>query len=357
MVMGERRPPRTGGEKSNHFIAQGLQTSSAIHLQLFYLEDAPQWIQWLNRKGCWRILYFCCINIYCLRKLCYQTADVVFVDSYFHGRLALFHLITPLLKCSILYSCREPRPVTGCELPLEMWTLRLALQRATIVVGNSQYSLTAMERITPLRGKGKVIYPGFDRPPSHQNTTIKKKNQPIQLIYVAAVRPHKRLDFLVEVLGKLQMDFHLCVAGSVDSDPSYVQSIRQRANQLGILDNIAFVGHIDAKNLNQCFLSADIFLHPSAGESFGQVFLQAMALGLPIIAVNEQAAPEVVGDVGILLPLSDMDAWCQGIKRLASDTALRETLSHHAIVRAEQFPTWEQMVQNFEETLLELRNN
>jgi glycosyltransferase involved in cell wall biosynthesis len=67
--------------------------------------------------------------------------------------------------------------------------------------------------------------------------------------------------------------------------------------------------------------------------------LDAMAHGVPVVAANRSALPEVVGDAGLLVDPLDVDALGDALARLAGDDAVRRDLAERGLLRAAAF-TW-----------------
>ncbi|MBE7413982.1 MAG: glycosyltransferase family 4 protein [Deltaproteobacteria bacterium] len=81
---------------------------------------------------------------------------------------------------------------------------------------------------------------------------------------------------------------------------------------------------------------SDIFLYPTSNESYGMVFLEAMANRLPIITYDDAANREVVGSGGLLARLNDIQGMAAHLDRLVKDRALRAELGqkgHELMVR------------------------
>lgn len=94
---------------------------------------------------------------------------------------------------------------------------------------------------------------------------------------------------------------------------------------------------ISEKIMPRLYSVADVFLYPSLIEGFGLPVLEAMACGLPVVAYNEEAVSEVLGDAGILIESGDIkNAAVAVIKALNN----RELYSELGIKRAEKF-TWQ----------------
>ena len=69
--------------------------------------------------------------------------------------------------------------------------------------------------------------------------------------------------------------------------------------------------------------------------------LEAMAIGVPVLASTRGALPEVTGDAALLLPPDDAGAWADALRRVLSDKDLRATLSQRGLVRAQAF-SWDE---------------
>ena len=87
--------------------------------------------------------------------------------------------------------------------------------------------------------------------------------------------------------------------------------------------------------------SANVFAMPSTLEPFGLVYLEAMAIGLPIIALDDGGTPEVVvdGEQGLLSAYGDAPALAANLRRLMADAELRDEWRASGRARAAQFTT------------------
>ena len=78
-------------------------------------------------------------------------------------------------------------------------------------------------------------------------------------------------------------------------------------------------------------------------EQFGRVIVEAMASGIPVIGSTCGAIPEVIGDAGLVFPEGDAEALAGALRRLLSDSALRERLARAGRKRVEQHYSWERV--------------
>ena len=94
------------------------------------------------------------------------------------------------------------------------------------------------------------------------------------------------------------------------------------------LPDAIFIGQQTGSDLARALASADVFLNPSITEAFGNVTLEAMASGLPVVAAESTGATNLVrhGDTGLLVDGTDPDEVAEALAAYARDQALRR---HH----------------------------
>ena len=96
------------------------------------------------------------------------------------------------------------------------------------------------------------------------------------------------------------------------------------------LPNAIFTGQLTGTDLARAFASSDVFLNPSITETFGNVTLEAMASGLPVIAAESTGATNLVqnGITGLLVDGTDVDEFAEALAAYARDPGLRERHGH-----------------------------
>ncbi len=104
---------------------------------------------------------------------------------------------------------------------------------------------------------------------------------------------------------------------------------------------IKYLGYVPAEYLFILVSGACALIYPSLYEGFGLPPLEAMASGVPVIASNSSAIPEVVGDGGILLHPSDVNGFKDAMLTLSTTPEIRKQLSCNALGRSELF-SWHQ---------------
>ena len=114
------------------------------------------------------------------------------------------------------------------------------------------------------------------------------------LTYVGRVAHEKNIDFLLEMLTELRSvlpDVLLVIAGEGPALPH----LRRRARDLGIADAVLFVGYLSRDGeLQDCYAAGDVFVFASRTETQGLVLLEALALGVPVVALPTLGTREIV---------------------------------------------------------------
>jgi glycosyltransferase involved in cell wall biosynthesis len=111
------------------------------------------------------------------------------------------------------------------------------------------------------------------------------------------------------------------------------QATTERAAALGLDGSLLLLGRVEPRDW---LARADVFAHTSRWEGFGIVLLEAMHSGLPIVATNVSAIPEIVADgvTGYLAPPGDAGAIAQRLSQLLADPVLRQSLGEAGRTRA-----------------------
>ena len=126
-------------------------------------------------------------------------------------------------------------------------------------------------------------------------------------------------------------------------DGDYRPYLQELADEMGVSDQVLFVGEKSDDDLKAYYRNADVFAMPSRQEGFGIVFLEAMAFGKPVIGGNHGGTPEVVIDreTGFLVDYGDVDAVASCIIRLLSDQELCTRMGEAGQRRVEENYTFE----------------
>ncbi len=115
------------------------------------------------------------------------------------------------------------------------------------------------------------------------------------------------------------------------------QNIKKLAQELDILGNVTFIDFITEEQLPLYYSSSEFFVLATLYDSFGIVFAEAMACGIPVVSTNIDTLKEVVDGCGILVEPKNPDQLAKAMLRLLKNEKLRQELSKKALVQARKF--------------------
>ena len=177
---------------------------------------------------------------------------------------------------------------------------------------------------------------------------------------VGRLQPWKQQHRAVEAVDRLRgegQDVHgLLVGGNAyDVAPEYEPELKRLVADSGLQDAVTFTGHVD--DAHPYMQLMDVLLNTSSNEPFGMVLLEAMALGVPVVAFDAEGGPPEIldhGRCGLLARPDDPADLARQTARLLDDERLRTGLVQRARERFRERFTAERMVESLELLLLDL---
>ena len=158
------------------------------------------------------------------------------------------------------------------------------------------------------------------------------------LLHVGRLSNEKRVVDVLAAFAQVRRSIPESSLLIVGDGPERIK-LERKARALGIAKDMVITGFIAPNTLMQSGLVgvADAFMTASPMEAQGMVIIEAMAFGLPIVAVAEGAVPEVVGKSGVLVKQQDTKAMAHAVIRLFSDAAYHRDMSERSLKRAEAY--------------------
>jgi len=141
----------------------------------------------------------------------------------------------------------------------------------------------------------------------------------------------------------------LIVAGSAaESEKVYEQRIIELAKNLDVMNIAKFLGF--RSDVPELMAAMDLLVFPSHEESFGVTLIEALAMGLPIIASNTAGIPDIIvnGETGLLVPPRDPESLANAIWGLINNKELRSQFSVKGRKRAEKYFNEEEIISKLE---------
>jgi len=152
----------------------------------------------------------------------------------------------------------------------------------------------------------------------------------IKVIYLGRLVNWKAVDLLIEAFAKVVTQVENASL-EILGDGNERSNLERQARDLGIADKVEFAGYVNAVEGARRMRDADIFVLPSLRECGGAVMLEAMAVGLPVVAADWAGpAVHVSDDVGIRVGVESHQAYVDGltnaIVKLAKSPELRQKM-------------------------------
>lgn len=165
------------------------------------------------------------------------------------------------------------------------------------------------------------------------------------MLYVGRIAAEKNLSLLIDAYRKTQAIRRHVRLVMVGDGPE--RAALQAANP-----DVVFSGMHTGESLAEHYASADLFIFPSTTETFGNVVIEAMASGLPVLAYDYAAAREHIrhGENGLLAAFDDPESFIRLATGMTGDVDHARYMGRHARTSAERI-AWEHIHERFERIL------
>lgn len=230
---------------------------------------------------------------------------------------------------------------------------RSGCENAAIIVTGTRWARDDIARTygVPLSKFAVLPRNPIFRPPAPRDGKPRYRGVPERFaLYPSAAWPHKNHVGLLKALAILR-DEHgvrldLVCTGKFDTTAA--DAIRAALAELGLQDQVQFLGPIPREDLERLFHDAMFLVHASRFEGLGLPLIEAMSYGLPILASTATCIPEVVGDAALLFDPEDPAAMAAAMLQAVQSEALRDDLGRRATQRlAAFFPSHRQLAESF----------
>lgn len=174
------------------------------------------------------------------------------------------------------------------------------------------------------------------------------------LLFVGRLTKEKNVDFLIRAFALVQQQHPQTVLVIVAQGPEE-EHLRHLIKELGLVERVFLTGRLGGQELVNCYHGADLFVFSSVTETQGLVVVEAMAAGLPTVAVDAYGVSDMVnsGIDGLLTPYS-LKAFAAGINQLLGDPKQLDSMAVAARARAQELSSTrlaQRMLSEYQEVL------
>ena len=223
------------------------------------------------------------------------------------------------------------------HLLLRKWIGHL-LRTAEQVIGQSRNTLKNMREFYAPEIEGIRIPLGITRPkvPESDRSEFGFTPENRLLVTIGRLVARKAVDQLILSIVRLgDENARLIIIGT----GPFEEDLRQQAATAGIADQVVFMGNVDEGEKYKLLSIADAFVSTSQHEGFGLVFIEAMAVGLPVVCYDFGGQTDFLEDgrTGGLVPLNDLDAFVESVRHTIGDSDFSDRVRRENLERVEEF--------------------
>lgn len=263
--------------------------------------------------------FFCTERKYLERAVQRESPD--FVHAHWTYEFALGPLSTSV---PVVTTIRDWAPRILWEIPRPYRFLRLLMAMWVFVKGrhftsNSEYIRQCVERWTPHRAP--VIPNGLRERYFIEGERTPNLNSPTLLSINSGFGKRKNVRTLLRAFQEVRHEHPQATLRLLGEKYGEEEEAHQWSRESGLSDGVDFVGQVDHGNVITGLREADLLVHPSREESFGNTLVEAMAQKTPVVAGKESGAvPWVLdgGEAGLLTDINEPSRLATSIRRILS---------------------------------------
>lgn len=272
--------------------------------------------------------------------LIFSSSLQFFFSSFFHFFMNRYDVIYVSNSiCSLISFLTKDKVVY--YIGGSGWLPPFMMRRIKKFLICSNYAKDEFEKLTNFRAK--VVPYGIDFLKFKKNRKKRRilngidlRNK-IVLLSVGRLSPQKGFEYLIRALSEVK-EKNKNFVSLIIGDGEERKKLESLTKKLGLEKEVIFIGKVFHDKLPRYYHLADIFILPSLYESFGIVFIEAMAAGLPIITTKTAAIPEIVSkNTGILVKPKNSKELARAILMLMKDKNKRIRMGRNGVRIAEKF--------------------
>lgn len=240
------------------------------------------------------------------------------------------------------------------------WQEKSACLGADMLVASTRFHANMIEQEYGMQSGRIRILPLGINISAFDGKKRQRGTEPFRVLYVSRLEKRKGTQALLDAIPKVlasHPDTEFVLVGSdrkhAEGGKTHAEYFRSKHPELN--DKVKFLGIVPGEELTGWYRNSDLFVVPSLYESFGLIYLEAMAAGLALVGGRGGGIPEVVadGETGFLVDASEGDVLVRRINELIGDEALRARMGEAGRVRVEQRFSRQIMAQNTEQAYAE----
>jgi glycosyltransferase involved in cell wall biosynthesis len=273
------------------------------------------------------------------------------------GFIYSFHKKTPLVTrlhthfSEVMHFLNWPKTL---DRRLSCWFENIAILRSDLITCSTKaHAHLVAKEIGCNPDKIRIIPLGIPMPTITAGSSPKRNAKSFNVLFVGRLEKRKGIHILIQSIPLVLKEFphvNFVIIGRdsfVGEEEVAFSGNKERSFKEYLLtllpreykSQVQFLGYVSDEELRRYYSECDLFVAPSLYESFGQIYIEAMSYGKPVIGCNNGGVPEVVKDgvMGILVPPEQIGPLAESMKEFLRNTVLVERMGKNARAYVEQF--------------------
>lgn len=190
-----------------------------------------------------------------------------------------------------------------------------------------------------------LIPPGIDAGEFKYVPPDGKSTDALELVTVGKLIARKEVDLVIQALARVA-GAHPAARLRIIGEGPERNALERLASELGVGDRVVFEGPVPHSEVGSFYEKAHAYVSTSASESWGQVYLEAMACGLPVVSARNVGSEEIVtdGKTGFLVERGDHLSLAEKLGNLLGDRELLTRMGRAAREKVEREYDWETVI-------------
>lgn len=286
-------------------------------------------------------------------------------DRVLFGAAAPLGLLAGGLRLERAVALTHGHEVGWAALPLARNALRSIADGCDVITYLTEYQRARLEPVVNGRARLERLTPAVDSEAFHpgvDGSGVRRRlglgDRPV-IVCVSRLVPRKGQDTLVRALPRVRKQVPDAALLLVSGGP-HRRRIEQIARGLGVEEHVVMTGSVEWEELPEYFAAGDVFAMPCRTRNFGLdveglgiVYLEASAIGLPVIAGDSGGAPDAVieGETGFVVPGRDVETLTDRLVTLLKDPSLARKMGAAGREWVQSSWTWDSQAARLRELL------
>lgn len=294
-------------------------------------------------------------------RLTTQKNEDICISGIWYPEGILARLSDYRYRVILAHSAELYPPRQRWRQPLWRYLQRFTLESADVVIANSHFTAEFVTRVAP-KAHVIVVPLAVDhqrfRPLNHEQvrTQWQINNDQFVVCTVSRVHRFKGHETVLETIASLPSEIRDHFVYLIGGKGSAVEYLQTRAQQLGVSEQVRWLGFVADEDLPSLYSASDLFVlvtreipDERSVEGFGLAFLEAQACGTPVVGTNTGGIPDAVshGDGGWLIEQDDVQALSVILVDLYNNPEVFRAMGQKARRRVESEFTWDHYFERF----------